>query len=387
MNDAAGLLVVLALLYLSERLLWVPRGAAIFIRPFRGEWRRGAPMPFAGNDRGALAWLPTAGVAVVAHAPRLSVSEMGACAFEAEVFGFEGRAPQPLLAATFEEMTDVEVAYTELHVNGATWAVFPSERAARRTAHACREWRELRGQARREAIRRDLDARFDVEAARRAVTSSLSVVAGVRRAGAALWGLMFVVGPLAVWLLGFARAWLGLAVAGLCLHGLVLGLFARAHRRIRPEERGERIMHIVKKILCPPMAIRAADPILAVALEQTHPAAAAMALCPPVDAESFCRGVYRDLAHPMPMPDMSSLAAHVEAEHRHGLLEALAPRLRAAGWRPESWDEPDRALEGERSYCPRCHTHFSAAEGTCADCGGLALRPLPPPSIERSGAP
>ena len=387
MSDATGLLVVLALLYLSERLLWVPRGAVIFIRPFRGEWRRGAPMPFAGNDRGALAWLPAAGVAVVAHAPRLSVSEAGACAFEAEVFGFEGRAPQPLLAAAFEEMTDVEVAYTELRVNGAKWAVFPSERAARRTADACREWRGLRGQARREAIRRDLETRFGVEAARRAVTDSLSAVAGVRRAGTALWMLIFVAGPLAVGALGFARAWLGLAVAGLCLHGLVLVLFARAHRRVRPGERAERIMHIVKKILCPPMAIRAADPILAVALEQAHPAAAAMALCPPIEAESFCRGVYRDLAHPMPMPEMSPLAAHVEAAYRRDLLETLAPRLRAAGWQPESWEEPDDTLEDERSYCPRCHTHFSAAEGTCADCGGLALCPLPPPSIERSNVP
>lgn len=57
-----------------------------------------------------------------------------------------------------------------------------------------------------------------------------------------------------------------------------------------------------------------------------------------------------------------------------GEIEAL---VRRAGARPEELLAPPARPEAHaRSYCPRCHCQYTFAAGACADCGGLGLQPL-----------
>lgn len=54
MTDAQSLLAILALIYLSDCLLWVPRDAIVVVMPLRGRAFVRLPSTWAANDRGAL---------------------------------------------------------------------------------------------------------------------------------------------------------------------------------------------------------------------------------------------------------------------------------------------------------------------------------------------
>lgn len=56
MTDAQWLLVVAALIYLSDCLVWLPRGAAAVVIPFAGRPLVRMPSTWAGNERGGLAF-------------------------------------------------------------------------------------------------------------------------------------------------------------------------------------------------------------------------------------------------------------------------------------------------------------------------------------------
>ena len=54
--------------------------------------------------------------------------------------------------------------------------------------------------------------------------------------------------------------------------------------------------------------------------------------------------------------------------------KTVQKRLCQAGLNPENLlPLPAPADESCRAYCPHCHSQFTAAAGTCADCGGLEL--------------
>ena len=53
--------------------------------------------------------------------------------------------------------------------------------------------------------------------------------------------------------------------------------------------------------------------------------------------------------------------------------------LRNAGINPDELLQPPAALDETcHAYCPRCETQFTALDGVCADCGGVALLPVGP---------
>ena len=136
---------------------------------------------------------------------------------------------------------------------------------------------------------------------------------------------------------------------------------------------------IVVMLLCaliPTSSMRACDYLSTRLLTGVHPLAVAAALCPPEDYAGYARLFRYDLAHP----------------------ESRAPGAgESAAWADPAWRDPierflDETGAGEdvlarapaktdassKSYCPRCHAPYTVEQGTCRDCGGVVLVPLPP---------
>jgi hypothetical protein len=204
--------------------------------------------------------------------------------------------------------------------------------------------------------------------------------AALRWASFALAILIFVGAPAASITLGFARIWL-LLLAGVFLATWITGaLFFRAHRRLLPEARLERIGQLAMVALLPisPLiAVRAVDAIARSALHGFHPLAVAIALTPPEQQRAFATHLIRDARWPRRPVCLSDEpgAPRVEAAYREALLRHLEELAEQASIAAADVTARPALEEGlaARSYCPRCHAQFEHDVDVCADCGGVPV--------------
>jgi hypothetical protein len=108
--------------------------------------------------------------------------------------------------------------------------------------------------------------------------------------------------------------------------------------------------------------------------------AIAFAVSAPGVARSLAEGLVLDARHPVApvcppeAPDEAREAAAWFHSRMRTALEAFLGRTPGGGIAP---DVPPRAAEHDaRSYCPRCRSQYRVPDGSCTDCGGLALVPL-----------
>jgi len=197
----------------------------------------------------------------------------------------------------------------------------------------------------------------------------------------ALFGYLFVLSPLAIWLVGLGRSWPGLLAGLLALTATIAVLFHRSHKRLYPAAEDERFTHSVIFLLSPATAIRARDALSRPLLEAYHPLTVAKALCPEERFKNMARSCWRELNFPaLPVcPEGEPIAQETERYSRGVLQKTVEEFLRESGIDPASLlPPPTPADETCQSFCPRCLAQFTTRDGLCGDCGGLRLEPLPP---------
>jgi hypothetical protein len=175
-------------------------------------------------------------------------------------------------------------------------------------------------------------------------------------------------------------SWFGLLAGLLLLTTTTAILFRRAHKELYPLAEDERFTHFLTILLSPATTIRAYDVLSRPLLEKFHPLAIAKVFCSETDFREFGRRILRELRHPaLPVcarPEAAAQAA--ERYWRTSLQQRIEEFLRKSGADPEELLRPPApADESSRSFCPRCLSQFTTTEGSCADCGGLALVPFP----------
>lgn len=154
--------------------------------------------------------------------------------------------------------------------------------------------------------------------------------------------------------------------------------FFRAHRLLYPLSTYDRVVNVVKMLLCPPFAIRAADLLSLHALSRFHPVLLA-SLLPGPHTRPFLRSWLADLDHPLRHGFSDSPALSIASWYARAERDRCAALLNA---------HPDLALDRlltppacdglSVSYCPRCLAQFTASSSDCPDCPGVPLRPFPP---------
>src|SRR6185295_4193851 len=108
MSDGQMLLLVLALLYLSDCWLWVKKQTVAFVSPWCRHWRIAALNSSFSNGRGGLLFmnpLPPLGSVFLSHLSPISISPNGICAFNLQALPAIGRPAQSGRALAFTEIT------------------------------------------------------------------------------------------------------------------------------------------------------------------------------------------------------------------------------------------------------------------------------------------
>lgn len=139
--------------------------------------------------------------------------------------------------------------------------------------------------------------------------------------------------------------------------------FYRLHKRLFPEDKGERRLETFYNAFFPWHTMRAADLIVRKKTANWHPL-----LCLANDPHST--------------RNMRQLSRRWREATHTGDTAELTEILKQADIDPSHWNEPP-ALEAKQQFCPLCHTVYEAGPESCADCQNV---PLQSPSSENHGS-
>jgi hypothetical protein len=382
MGELESLLLVLALIYLSECLVWVPRGALAF-----GSWRGirfglRTSGTWMGNQRGGLLlsnpFPPVGTVFLVPDLP-LSLAPTALFAYSSACLDPAGRPWQTTRHLSFKQVRKVGVDGRKVLVNGELFLKVASTFSARWLAESLRRIGKTPEHERAAAIKQMLEESLDTErlAARWRVFQTCAWPIRILSNGLFVY-LFLVVAPL-ILRFGFGQFGLWLLVGMFAQTIPIALLFRRAHQSLYPDAGEERLKPFLTMLLAPPAAIRAPDLLARHLLEHFHPLAVARVLCSPARFKSFARQTLLDLRYPLlpvcPTNEPEPLAT--EQWFRTARREAAENFVQQAGLNPDELTAmPGPTEPANQSFCPRCGAQFVTRTGTCADCGGRPLEPF-----------
>ncbi|MCP5539944.1 MAG: hypothetical protein H7A52_07325 [Akkermansiaceae bacterium] len=383
MTDGETLLLVLALIYLSDCLVWVGQAAWAFTGfwTWRLEARR-ASIHFAALRGGfsTLNPLPPLGTVFLGQVWPLSLGEKGVAPWSRQSPN-PGPAVLPAPGAKFvpwDAIQRVSVEEKKLRVNGELFAVLCSKAHAAALAATLETLRHTPPGERAAAIQRVVRRELSARRAKRRAAFFRRATAWLRVWCSAVFFMTFFLLPFAYWLHGDNRRFFFVAGAVWISMWQVAVEFFCLHRRFYPKLRAERWQHLLLSVVLPHYAIRSLDVLSKGWLAGSHPFAVAAALAAPEEFRRFAGRLWRDTVHPVPTGETGDGAEAAESFHaqvfRPLLREALGEDALAGYENPE----PDPVEEGDEpvepaapAHCPRCHTPYERAGAPCEDCGGI----------------
>lgn len=384
MEELAELVAVLVGLHAALGLHWFPRSAYVF-RALVGAQVRALPASIAwGSDRMALFFgppLPGTGRFHLVELHPLSLGRDALVAVVAQDPNPGGRTPKSGRLATWDEARAARSESRKVYLGREVFVAVGSDALARRIARDLRRLAELAPGAREREIATLQTRALDESRVRERADAWLREVRTLRWPAIATAAFLFVALPAVGATLGLSMTWPWLLATALALQAWSAFAYFRAHRRLDPDERGERLQRTITVALSPLEALRAAEILGRDLLHEFHPFAVAAALLPRAEFEPFAERVLRDALHPMPAPipsdDPRAIAAEREARER--LVRALELAAHRAGLPADLATRAPSADADERSYCPRCRRTYLLEAGTCPECWDLPLAPLHAP--------
>lgn len=379
MSPALGLVLVVVAIYVAECVLWVRRGATVFVSRTRRRFRPVVPARWTDVARGGFvltATLPPLGSACVCQAWPLAVSEEGVSVPRHAAASESEGGPVYL---RWDEIGDVSASGHRVWAAGELIAEMASDPAAADLAQGLRRLAESAPADRGGVLDELVAASFDDAQAR-------SRVDAWRRAGATLVvtaNLLFAI--VAATLLGIlglqplVTIWPLLALTCVPVLGLLGFDFHRAHRALHPDARSRRRALLLMMALSPPMAVRAPVLVARDLLATSHPLAAAAVLCDRRVFEEHAERTLRRLRHPLPGKAASRRAERAEESFRARVLARAEDLIRRCGLDPAALlAVPAAGRADERTHCPRCLARYALESGECSDCPGIGLVALGP---------
>ncbi len=296
------------------------------------------------------------------------------------------RPDHPGRLVALDQVKSVTVDSKDVLVNGETFARADSVASARQLAQfldglAKRPMAERAG-----AIEADIEASFDTSRIEARLVEFDQAVSTLRLVCTCQFFLLFLALPWIIYRDLFGVYWLHL-LAGLAIGVAVIAvLYARVHRRLYPDDRGDRWAGLAMMLLVPPAAVRACDALARNLVAGFDVLAVARVACDPAAFSRLAGRLLRDLTRPaLPVcPSDDPEKAATEARHREGLLRHYVRFLEEAGESIDRLLGPPEPDDGAISYCPRCHEQFVLPGGECRNCGGIPLVGLPRRRLARS---
>ena len=369
-GEGETLLVVLLLLYLSECLIWVKRESVAFVSAWR-RWRLTTPSSWLGNARGGILFLnplPPSGKVFLSHLSPISISPSGLCALNVQTLPSEARSPyQTGDFLPFGKIKEAGVDGSYLTINNERFAQCATAKQARSLAGVIDAMVKASASKREGLARNWIAKQYSASDATIRLKEAQELIEPIQSLGLILFLFLFVLTPLLGSLAGLMTLIVPVAIVMVALAVEIAILFRRAHKKLYPAESSERLESLVKMILCPPVAIRAADIITKNLLAEFSPIVLAEVLTGSGEPQ-FVRSVVLDLKHPLKheLSDKSAVGT---------ITWAASEQLRACELylKPEELLAPNQREKNSVSYCPRCLCQFVVAAEECPDCPGVQL--------------
>ena len=379
MSQEQSLLVVFAVLYLTECLRWMARNAIAFRAIALGRCRPVLAGLYLGNRQGNFLllnpFLPL-GQIFVCHPWPVSSTERAVYSYVSQALTKVGIPSQKQRWVSFANIETVGATANKVLVNDTVLVRCSSEAQARHLAGLIDRLAALPEAQRGTVLDEAREAALDVPSVRardayRQSTTTLRALCNL------VFVHLFVLTPLAVWWQGIARTLLPFLISMGMLLALILFFFYHSHKTVYPDQKSGRLLQMFRSFVYPIAAIRACDTLSLHLLATYHPLAVARGLCVPETFEALARRVLLDLHYPRPMDHPDDEAAATERLARMQWRATLTRFLHDQHHDVEGWlTTPPEQDPDCISYCPRCHSQYTIAEGTCADCGNTPLRPF-----------
>jgi hypothetical protein len=376
-TDGQTLLLILVLLYLSECVIWMKRQSIAFVPLSKRRWRMAFPHPWLGNANGGILFLNPllpAGRVFLTHLSPISISPSGICAYNLQTLPSGARSQsQTGRFLPFGKITSAGQDGLYLLVNKEQFAKCATAKQARELASLISAMANA-SQSKREAMARSWVAKqFAVDEAQTQLRKGEATIRSIKWLSWILFLFLFIAAPVLVTNFGLLALLIPIAIAMVALAVLIALLFYRAHKKLYPADTTERIESLVKMILCPPAALRAADILTRNLLADYSPIVLATVL-PGNGEQQFVRAFIFDLQHPLKHEILDKAAANTMTWTAAEQLKICLDEVNSGRYaRPEELLAPAEREENSVSYCPRCRCQFVVGNGDCPDCPGVGL--------------
>lgn len=379
MTETQILFGILALLCLSDSVVWIRSVSVLFYQGWAGAFSHRDSSPF-GNVHGGLFPLNPLpwNSAYFAYWTPVSFSPTALCNFAVPCPGRATLHSASRDWLPYRDITSAAAREKDLLINGRRFARCGTPREAQRLARLITQLSTLGEDRRARAIHDHLAATLSPSEAGRRHALVQQVAAPVRILCSVFFMMLFGVTPLLVKMFDFNTLLWPLLGTVLILLGAITVTYYRADRALNPGRRLERIGNVVKMIFCPPAAIRSTDLLTLDALADFHPLVVATVLYG-TKPTSFYGDVIRDCLHPLPVkngaPAAIATVTWYASAHREAVLrffKAEFPQAHALAM------QAPKKEGAARGYCPRCLSQFTRTDGPCSDCAGIALVEIPP---------
>lgn len=364
-GEGETLLFVLILLYLSECLIWVKRESIAFVCTWR-RWRLTTPSSWLGNARGGILFLnplPPSGKVFLSHLSPVSISPSGVCALNVQTLPSEARSPfQTGEFLPFGKIKDAGVDGPYLTINDQRFAKCATPKQARALASVIVPMLKASASKREGMARNWIAKQYSASDAAALLKEAQALIKPIQSLGLILFLFLFVLTPVLGSFFGLMTLIVPVAIVMVALAIEIAILFRRAHRKLFPAESSERLESLVKMILCPPVAIRAADTLTKNLLAEFSPIVLAEVLTGSGERQ-FVRSVILDLKHPVRHELSDENAVETVRWAADEQLKVCEPYVLT----------PTQREENSISYCPRCECQFVVEIVECPDCPGVRV--------------
>ena len=376
-GEGPTLLFILALLYLSECVIWVKRESVAFVSAWGSRWRLRVTPSWMGNANGGLLFLkplPPSGQVFLSHLSPISISPSGICAFNIQTLPSEARSPyQSGEFFSFREIKNSGSDGAYLVINDEKFAKCATTKQAHALAKLISGMTKASQSKRENMARTWVTKQFAADDADALLKETQKLIEPIQELGVILFLFLFVFTPSLAFTFGVSGLIIPVAVVMVALAVEIGIVVHRAHRKLYPAESSERLESLVKMILCPPVSIRAADILTRNLLAHYSPIVLA-SVWPGSGEPQFVRSVILDLKHPL-----KHEVSEVEAEKTitwtadEQLKVCLEHVKKGRYLKEEDLLAPAQREGNSISYCPRCRCQFVVGEGECPDCPGVEL--------------
>lgn len=373
MTDVEILLLVVAAIYCSECVAWLPTRCVVLTgRP--GRMRRASAPEVLGTEHKQLFFLsllPTATTLVSRHPGHLFCDQ--GILLERDDRSWQ-RLSFAQIAAAEVRTEDARVLIGEHRLQTSTHrAARQQRRLIQRLVEAAQPSQLISAHLQRSTDPDRVRRRIHVLRGRLLVLQQLQymLLTWIFGAGGILY--YFAADP---W-----RALIGYLAISFVIWMATIGVAWRCSRRLGLASSSDRWKEAFFSLVSPMHAVRASDRLSSNALSDEHPLAVAMATLPLRRLEPFARQNIAELRHPLANEssdsidlDDSEATLVLLQKCRQTLADALADSLSRNGIDVDQLSRPDQQDQDAICWCPRCFSQYTRPIDDCPNCPGVVTR-------------